>query len=121
MIERSVNFNPFEWIALVLTFILNVALFTFIILRLIQLCRRHIIFRKREIEKQELIDEINTLNSKVLALIDEKNRILAVKVSSITGQLSTDELNATNAALEGTEEKPAEVTKEAGEIGRAHV
>ena len=114
MIERSVNFNPFEWIALVLTFILNVALFTFIILRLIQLCRRHIIFRKREIEKQELIDEINTLNSKVLALIDEKNRILAVKVSSITGQLSTDELNATNAALEGTEEKPAEVTKEAG-------
>jgi hypothetical protein len=50
-----------------------------------QLLRRYIRFRKREVEKDNLIQEIDSLNTKVLELIDEKNKILALRVSQIGG------------------------------------
>jgi hypothetical protein len=45
--------------------------------------RKFISFRKIEIEKQELIDEIAMLNDRVVELVDEKNHIMAMKVSQL--------------------------------------
>ena len=65
--------------------VINCAFFGFLFLRLFQFLKRYIRFTKREIEKEELLDEIAMLNLKTAELVDEKNKILALKVSNITG------------------------------------
>ena len=85
-IDQAKNFNFIEWVALVVVTLINLAVFVFLALKIIQLLRRYFIFRRKEMDKQELVDEIAVLNNKVLQLIDEKNKILSVKVSQMTGK-----------------------------------
>jgi phosphatidylglycerophosphatase A len=65
------------------TFILNMSLIVFVIARVILWFRKFASFRAIEIEKNELIEEIASLNDRVLELADEKNQILALKVSQL--------------------------------------
>jgi hypothetical protein len=74
-----------DWIALVLVTLVNVALIVLFIIWIIQLCRRYFRFRKKEVEKDDLVQEVAILNQKVIELIDEKNKILALRVSQIGG------------------------------------
>ena len=48
-----------------------------------QLIRRYVRFTKREVDKDALVEEVSLLNQKVVELIDEKNKILAMRVSQI--------------------------------------
>ena len=48
-------------------------------------CCYYIRFRKREIEKDELVDEIAVLNNRVFDLVEEKNKILALRINQIGG------------------------------------
>ena len=52
------DFNPFEWICLIVVTTINVAFFVFLILRLSQIIRRYIIFRKKEVDKQEIARKV---------------------------------------------------------------
>ena len=77
------NFTFIDWLFELLAIVVNVAFFGFLILRSLQLLRRYVRFVKREIEKDALLEEIAVLNMKTAELIDEKNKIMAMKVSSM--------------------------------------
>jgi soluble P-type ATPase len=65
--------------------------FAFIVsyFKTISMIRRYVKFSVTEIEKDELLEEISFLNQKTVELIDEKNKILALKVSNLG--VSSDE------------------------------
>ncbi|MFA5007528.1 MAG: hypothetical protein WC509_08745 [Candidatus Izemoplasmatales bacterium] len=80
---ESVDFTLLSWIMVFVTAILNLCFFAFVIAKIVLIFRRYLAFRSIEFEKNELIEEIANLNDKVVALIDEKNQILAMKVSQL--------------------------------------
>jgi hypothetical protein len=85
------DFTPVSWVMFVVSVILNFSLVLFIIAKLVIWFRKYASFRKIEIEKNELIEEIAMLNEKVLSLIDEKNQIMAMKVSQLGINAATGE------------------------------
>jgi len=89
--DSSLEFNLVSWIMVAVTFLLNIALLIFVIAKLIIWFKKYASFRKVEIEKNELIEEIALLNEKVIALMDEKNQIMAMKVSQLGINASTGE------------------------------
>ena len=104
------SWNALDYIAFILVLIVNVGFIALLLVLLFQLLRRYIRFVKREIDKDTLIEEVSLLNQKVVELIDEKNKILAMRVSQI-GAGSPGMVD-----YEGTSGK-----KKAEKIGRAHV
>ena len=82
-IDKSINFTLLDWVMAFLVLVINLAFLVFLVLKLYQLTRRYIKFAKIEIEKDELLEEISFLNQKTVELIDEKNKILALKVSNL--------------------------------------
>ncbi|MCR5787021.1 MAG: hypothetical protein K6G28_04905 [Acholeplasmatales bacterium] len=82
---NNAEWTALDWIALVGVTIVNITLVVLIVLWLIQWLRRYLRFRKREVEKDDLVQEVAILNQKVIELIDEKNKILALRVSQIGG------------------------------------
>ncbi|MFA7075852.1 MAG: hypothetical protein WC152_04185 [Candidatus Izemoplasmatales bacterium] len=107
LIEDSVlyEFNTLSWIMVVVAGVLNIALIIFLILRIYLWIKKYLSFRKIEIEKNELIEEIADLNEKVIDLIDEKNQILAMKVSQLGINPRTGETGEIYATANGL--KPA--------------
>lgn len=83
LINGSNEFNALDWICEIITMIIMVGFFTFFVLRMFQFFRRYIRFTRREIEKDDLLEEVAQLNIKTAELIDEKNKILALKVSNL--------------------------------------
>ena len=100
------SFNFVDWLFELLAIIVNVCFFGFLILRSLQFLRRYVRFTKREIEKDQLLEEIAILNMKTAELIDEKNKIMAMKVSSMGfGGLGVD--NEPGGSLEKDKKKKA--------------
>jgi len=83
LIIESADFTIISWIMVVVTFVLNLSLIVFLVVRLYLWFRKFASFRAIEIEKNELIEEIASLNDRVMELADEKNQILALKVSQL--------------------------------------
>jgi len=83
LIKASQDFELFDWIAAGVFLLINLTFIVFLIIRLYQAVRRYIRFTKREVEKDELLEEISLLNMKTSELIEEKNKILAMKVSNL--------------------------------------
>ncbi len=79
------NFKVLDWIVLVLVSIVLVIFFGLVIVVIFQFLRKYIRFRKREIEKDELVDEIAVLNNRVFDLVEEINKILALRINQIGG------------------------------------
>lgn len=79
------NFKVLDWIVLVLVSIILVIFFGLVIVVIFQFLRKYIRFRKREVEKDELVDEIAVLNNRVFDLVEEKNKILALRINQIGG------------------------------------
>ncbi len=90
-ISSSSNFSLLDWVMAFIVVIINVAFFIFLGLKLYQWVRRYLKFNKSEVEKDELLEEITFLNQKTIELIDEKNKILALKVSGMGGGVSPQE------------------------------
>lgn len=84
LVNASHKFNFIDWVAEFIVIIINLAFLFFLGLRLYQFIRRYIRFSKREIEKEELLDEIASLNNRNLELADEKSKILSVKTANIS-------------------------------------
>ena len=75
--------NVFDYVAFIIVLIINVGFIALFTVLLVQLLRRYIHFNKKEIDKDVLVEEVSLLNQKVVELIDEKNKILAMRVSQI--------------------------------------
>lgn len=77
------TWNALDYIAFILVLIINVGFIVLLVILLFQLIRRYVRFVKREVDKDSLVEEVSLLNQKVVELIDEKNKILAMRVSQI--------------------------------------
>ncbi len=77
------HFTMLDWGIAILVMVINLVFLLFLAIRIFQLLRRYFRFTKREMEKDELLEEIALLNQKTMELIDEKNKILAMKVSNL--------------------------------------
>ena len=84
-INSSSAFGLLDWVIAFIVLLINIAFVVFLVLKGVQLLRRYFKFNAKEIEKDELLEEITFLNQKTIELIDEKNKILALKVNQIGG------------------------------------
>ncbi|MGM9972170.1 MAG: hypothetical protein ACI35W_07155 [Anaeroplasmataceae bacterium] len=77
--------NWSDWVAYIIVLFINIAFVVLLVTLIVVLFKRYFRFRRREIEKDELVDQVQLLNKKVIDLVDEKNKILALRVSQISG------------------------------------
>ena len=77
------DWNALDYIVFIFVLIVNVGFIVLLCVLLFQLLRRYVRFVKREVDKDALVEEVSLLNQKVVELIDEKNKILAMRVSQI--------------------------------------
>lgn len=77
------TWNALDYIAFILVLIINIGFIVLLLILFFQLVRRYVRFVKREVDKDALVEEVSLLNQKVVELIDEKNKILAMRVSQI--------------------------------------
>ena len=77
------QFDVAGWILGVLSIIIIIALFVLLFWFLLKALKKYFAFRKRMVEEEELMKEIARLNNEVSALLDEKNKIMAMKVSQL--------------------------------------
>ncbi len=109
-IDAAVDFNWAGWLLFVITFIVGLVFWFFVIFRLVQIIRRYIIFRAKEVEKDQLLEEIAKANDKIAKLTIEKNRIYAMKLNANYNGLEQggQEITATEVKNEGAQgEGPA--------------
>lgn len=100
------GFGFVGWVFFIISTLIILTFLYFFFLRLTYYIRRYISFRKNEIEKDDLIEEIAVLNQKVLQAVNEKNQILAMKVS----QLGIDP-NATSTPTQTKQEEASRFSK----------
>ena len=108
--NASANFTLLDWVMAFLVLLVNLTFIVFVSLKLYQLIRRYLKFAKTEIEKDELLEEISFLNQKTVELIDEKNKILALKVSNL-GISPEDEKRLNADAEEDVQTGPSRFVK----------
>ena len=112
-IESTAEYTLLDWVMAFVVLLINLAFVVFLGLKLYQWIGRYIRFIKREIEKDELLEEISFLNEKTVELIEEKNKILALKVSNLG--LSPEEQRKADQALEEEQDEvhkgPSRFTK----------
>ncbi len=113
-IGASPNFTLLDWVMAFVVLMVNIAFISFLFLKVYQLLRRYFKFARTEIEKDELLEEISFLNQKTVELIDEKNKILAMKVSALGGGIgdqSNREPGDENQKVEEPDLGPSRFTK----------
>ena len=87
------NFDVWGWICLIIVSAANIAFLFFIMYRLIQLLRRYIFFRAKEVDKDRLMEEVARLKEQADQLVKEKSKIFALKLGQ-NGQLEGGEAPA---------------------------
>lgn len=113
-ISASSNFTLLDWVMAFLVLMVNLAFLVFLVLKGYQLFRRYFKFARTEIEKDELLEEISFLNQKTVELIDEKNKILAMKVSQLGGGLGLGDIQKESDTTDTKDEEtsvPSRFTK----------
>lgn len=84
----SEDFSTAEFVAAIIAVIVVIAIFCLLLFMLIMLFRKYFRFRKSIVGQEDLLEELAGLQNQVLKLIDEKDKIMAMKVSQIGGDLS---------------------------------
>lgn len=94
--QASSGFGVLGWIAFILVSAINLLLVFFLLYRLAQLIRRYILFRGKEVEKDELVEQLAKLKNQVEKLNDEKARILELKMDKfgVLRNISGEEVKA---------------------------
>ncbi|MDO5555538.1 MAG: hypothetical protein Q4G09_02470 [Clostridia bacterium] len=90
------DFSFPEWILVAIAVLVIIAILTMIILLIYFSIRKYIKFRKQAVEKEALLEELAVLNDKVASLVQEKEKILAMKVSQLglkPGESNEEDVN----------------------------
>ena len=108
IIEFYINdFNMSEWVLVVIAVIVMIIVLLLILLLVWFVIRKYVKFRKTLVEQESMLEEIGSLNKQVADLVQEKEKILAMKVSQL-GLKPTEEAVITNeeenSENEGSEE-----------------
>ena len=92
-----------EWVLVVIAVIILLILLGLIIGVLYFILRKYLVFRKTQLEHESMLAEIGSLNKEVAQLVQEKEKILAMKVSQL-GLKPEDEAEVLEEVEEGKEE-----------------
>ena len=105
--DYSEDLNAGGWILVILSVICVLAILAAFIFLVYFLIRKYIRLRKSLVEQEELLEEVANLNRDVLKLTQEKDKILAMKVSQLGLKPSEAalELNADEVKNEENEDK----------------
>ncbi|MDD3241355.1 MAG: hypothetical protein PHQ64_01050 [Bacilli bacterium] len=90
----SKDFTTVQWVMALLAALVVFLIIAFIIFIIVLLFKKYIRVRKTLVEQETLLEEVAKLNHDVLRITQEKDRILAMKVSQLglnTGESSTIE------------------------------
>ncbi len=98
-----------EWILAAIAIVIMIVILGLIILLGYFIVRKYIRFRKKIVEQDELLNEIAVLNNKVADLVNEKEQILAMKVSQM-GLKPDESAEIMSTSSEGSEEGANEET-----------
>ena len=77
------DFSVGEWILVGVGILLVLLLVAAFVLLIVFLIKKYIRFRKTIVEQESMLEEISVLNNKVASLVQEKDEILAMKVSHL--------------------------------------
>ncbi len=77
------DFNMGEWVLFAIAILLMVIIIGLIVLLIVFIVRKYVRFRKTVVEQESMLEEISELNNKVATLVQEKEEILAMKVSHL--------------------------------------
>ncbi|NLO65020.1 MAG: AAA domain-containing protein [Clostridiales bacterium] len=81
--DASLEFGVGGWITFIIMVIINGSLLFFLCYRIVQIVRRFLVFRSREVEKDELLEELAKAKDKIAKLTLEKNQLYALKVNTL--------------------------------------
>lgn len=81
--DYSKSFDALGWILAILSLVILFAIIALIGWRLVKLLMKYFKFRHKVVEEEEMLKELQRLNREVVQLVDEKNRILAMKVANL--------------------------------------
>ena len=102
------DFSAPEWVMAVLSILFVVIFLGLIVFLVLFVIRKYTKLRKPVIDQEALLDEVATLNKKVVKLSKEKDEILAMKVSQLGLKPSElDEENPQGSGEEGEEVDPS--------------
>jgi len=88
--EASPDFGVFGWICFVLVALVSTAFVVFLGYRIVQLLRRYIIHRSKEVKKDKLVEEIAKLRLQTEELAKENGKILSQKLSPAISALLSE-------------------------------
>ncbi len=77
------EFDIFGWVFFVITFLVGAIFLFFLSFRIAMLIRRYVLFRAKEVDKDQIIEELAREKEKNLKLTVEKNQLYAMKINSM--------------------------------------
>ncbi|MDR3186074.1 MAG: hypothetical protein LBU04_04635 [Christensenellaceae bacterium] len=101
--EAIKAFDVLGWVTLLLVTTINVLLAFFVLYRIFLALRKFVFVRRKEIEKEELLEEIAKLRDQTEQLALEKNQIFALKLNELTPYQSAQSLLPGEAPVEKDE------------------
>ena len=96
-----------EWVLVVVAIVVMIIMLSLIVLLIVFFVRKFIKFRKTLVEQESMLAEIGELNREVATLVEEKEKILAMKVSQL-GLKPDEEPTVPTEGGEATGEENAE-------------
>ena len=102
------EFGIGEWFLAVIAIAIMIAILGLVVLLIYFIIRKYIRFRKTLVEQEGMLNEIAVLNKKVVDLVNEKEQILAMKVS----QMGLSPTESDQVEVLEDEEKSSEENKE---------
>lgn len=78
------DFDILGWVSLIAVSVVNSLFIFFLLYRFFQFVRRYILFRAKEVEKDELTEELARLKEQTDRLVHEKAQILAMKTDKFS-------------------------------------
>lgn len=116
------DFTAVDWILAILTVLATVIVLVAIVILVAVLIKKYIRVRRTLVDQEELLNEVGNLNREIIKLHNEKERILAMKVSQLglkPGESPFLEQEENAQGEEGAEKKEeGEVDKSADDYSR---
>ncbi len=106
---EGAGYTFFDWFMSLFILLLLFAMIILIVYYVILFSRRYLRFRKTLVEKEELVEQIDDLNHRVIRLIKEKEKILAMQVAKLGLRPGEDDIALAGGAAAGggTEDQQA--------------
>ena len=119
----SGSFTAVDWILAILAVVATVAVLVAAVILVVVLVKKYVRVRKTLVDQEELLNEVGNLNREIIKLSNEKEKILAMKVSQLglkPGESAYADIAETSdaAAEEGEKKADGEVDKSADDYSR---